>query len=61
MTNKKTERSASDKSSLHPYTVTIRSPQGRTRYNAIAVTWFQCFMEASAEFGVRAVICVRPA
>jgi hypothetical protein len=46
---------------MHAYIVTIRSPQGRTRYNAIAVTWFDCFMQASAEFGVRAVICVKPA
>ncbi len=61
MTNQETTRSASDKSSLHPYTVTIRSPHGRTRYNAIAINWFQCFLEASAEFGGRAVICVKPA
>lgn len=61
MANKENTRSASDKSSLHPYTVTICSPQGRSRYNAIAVTWFDCFMQASAEFGVRAVISVKPA
>ena len=46
---------------MRPYTVTIRSPQGRATYPAIAASWIDCFLQASAEFGVRAIICVKPA
>jgi hypothetical protein len=45
---------------MHAYKVTIRSPQCSGSYYAMAFNWYECFSQAVIEFGVRAVICVKP-
>lgn len=45
---------------MHGYKVTISTELGRTSYFAIARHWYECFLQAVNENGVRAIICVRP-
>jgi hypothetical protein len=47
--------------SMKPYIVTVYQAGKRTRYPAIAASWYDCWLTAVNEFGMRIVVSVRPA
>ena len=46
---------------MRPYIVTVYQAGKRTRYPAIAASWYDCWLTAVNEFGMRIVVSVRPA
>jgi hypothetical protein len=45
---------------MRPYRVTVVKHGRRWRFNAIAKSWYQCWLTAVDEFGIAAVITVKP-
>jgi hypothetical protein len=46
---------------MKPYIVTVYQGRKRIRWPAIANSWYNCWLTAINEYGMRCVISVRPA